>query len=43
MCFTDLLEQTDDILADLGQTDNNIVGVDLAQGGMVPALTPRLV
>lgn len=39
---TDLLEEADDVLADLGQAHDDIVGVDVAEGGMVSALSPRL-
>lgn len=41
--LTDLLEQSDDILADLGQTEDDIVGVDVAESGMVTTFSPRLV
>ncbi len=41
--LTDLLEQADDVLADLGQADDDIVGVQVAEGGVVTALSPRLV
>lgn len=40
---TDLLEQADDVLADLGQTEDYIIGVDVTQGGVVTALTSGLV
>lgn len=41
--FTDLLKEADDVLADLGQTHDDVVGVDVAEGGVVSALAPRLV
>lgn len=41
--LTDLLEQADDVLADLGQADDHVVGVEVAEGGVVPAFSPRLV
>lgn len=41
--FTDLFEKTNNILADLGQANDDIVGVDVAERGMVTALTPYLV
>lgn len=41
--LTDLLKQANDVLADLSQTHNDVVGVDVAEGGMVSALTPRLI
>lgn len=40
--LADLLKEADDVLADLRQADNDIVGVDVAEGGVVPALPPRL-
>lgn len=41
--LTDLLKQADDILTDLSQADYDVVGVDVAEGGVVAALSPRLV
>lgn len=40
--LADLLEEADDVLADLRQAYNDIVGVDVAEGGVVAALPPRL-
>ena len=40
---TDLLEEADDVLADLGEADDDIVGVDVVEGGVVPAFPPGLV
>lgn len=40
--LADLLKEADDVLADLRQAYNDIVGVDVAEGGVVPALPPRL-
>lgn len=39
----DLLEQADHVLTDLGQANNDIVGVDVTEGGMVTTLSPRLI
>ncbi|TNN85635.1 hypothetical protein EYF80_004268 [Liparis tanakae] len=33
-------KQADDVLANLGQADDDIVGVDVTEGGMVTALSP---
>lgn len=41
--LTDLLEEADDVLADLGEADDDIVGVDVVEGGVVPAFPPGLV
>lgn len=41
--LTDFFEQAEDVLTDLGQTEDHIVGVEVAEGGMVTALSPRLV
>lgn len=41
--FTDLFEKTNNILNDLGQANDDIVGVDVAERGVVTALTPYLV
>ena len=38
-----LLEEPDDVLADLGQADDDVVGVDVVEGGVVTALTSCLV
>lgn len=40
---THLLEQADDIVADLHQAHNDVVGVDVAERGMITALPPHLV
>lgn len=40
---THLFEESDDILADLGEADNDIVHEDVVEGGMVSALPPGLV
>lgn len=40
--LADLLKEADDVLADLCQAHNDIVGVDVAEGGVVPALPPGL-
>ena len=40
---SDLLEQADDVLADLCKAEDDVVSVDVAEGGMVTALSPRLV
>lgn len=39
---SDLFEKSDDILAYVRQPDNDIVVVDVAEGGVVPALPPGL-
>ena len=38
-----LLEEPDDVLADLGQAHDDVVGVDVVERGVVAALAPRLV
>lgn len=40
---SDLFEKSDDILAHMSQTDNDIVVVDVAESGVVSALPPGLV
>lgn len=40
---TDLLEEPDDVLGDLGQTNDDVVHVDVVEGGMVPALSACLI
>ena len=40
---THLFEESDDILTDLGEADNDIVHEDVVEGGMVSALPPGLV
>lgn len=40
---TDLLEEPDDVLADLGETHDDVVGVDVVERGVVAALPARLV
>lgn len=40
---THLLEQADDIFADLHQAHDDVVGVDVAERGMITALPPHLV
>lgn len=39
---SDLFEKSDDILAHVCQTDNDVVVVDVAEGGVVSALPPGL-
>lgn len=39
---SDLFEKSDDILAHVRQPDNDVVVVDVAEGGVVSALPPRL-
>lgn len=39
---SDLFEEPDDILAHVRQADNDVVVVDVAERGVVPALPPRL-
>lgn len=39
---SDLFEKSDDILAHVRQPDNDIVVVDVAEGGVVSALPPGL-
>lgn len=38
-----LFEEPDDILTDLRQAHDDIVGEDVIEGGMITALPPRLV
>lgn len=40
---TDLFEEPDDILADLGKAHSDVVAVDVTEGGVIPALSSRLV
>lgn len=40
---SDLFEKSDDILAYVRQPDNDVVVVDVAESGVVPALTSGLV
>lgn len=40
---SDLFKESDDILAHVSQTDNDVVVVDVAQGAVVSALPPRLI
>lgn len=40
---SDLFEKSDDILAHVCQTDNDVVVVDVAESGVVSALPPGLV
>lgn len=40
---SDLFEESDDIFAYVRQADNDVVVVDVAERGVVAALTPRLV
>lgn len=39
----DLFEKSDDILSDVCQADNDVIVVEVAEGSMVSALSPRLV
>lgn len=39
---SDLFEKSDDILAHVCQTDNDVVVIDVAQSGVVSALPPGL-
>lgn len=38
-----LFEESDDILTDLGEADDDIVHEDVIEGGMVSALPPGLI